>query len=142
MSLVEKVILIAAILMPIIALLIFLPKFLKNKFKNKPQKEKPKAEQNAAQPDEYKPAPTAPAAQNTSHQDDFKDYAERKSKRLTHPKRNFPTPTFADFEGFRPRPIVSGQQNEKTIQEEIKSLSPQLKALIISGALDRKDFDD
>jgi hypothetical protein len=34
------------------------------------------------------------------------------------------------------------QNEEKTISEELQTISPELKALIISGALDRKNFDD
>ena len=34
------------------------------------------------------------------------------------------------------------EKEEKTISEELQTISPELKALIISGALDRKNFDD
>jgi hypothetical protein len=33
------------------------------------------------------------------------------------------------------------QEKPQTVAEEIRSLSPELKALIITGVLDKKDFD-
>ena len=35
----------------------------------------------------------------------------------------------------------TGQENSSSLAEEINSLSPELKALILSGALDKKDYD-
>lgn len=149
MTLVEKVMIILAVLMPVIALMLFLPKVIKNR-RAKPPKERKKKQKPTTPyvaeptPIEAKPKvePTTQKFSSQNHANDFKDFAERKSKRISPPKRNFPTPNFSDFEGFRPRPIMSKQSEQKTVAEEIKSLSPQLKALILSGVLDRKDFED
>ena len=151
MTLIEKIMLILAVLMPIVALIMFLPKIIKSKISKKPKKEKPSKQQT--KPDEPYTSASIPqdTAQTVSptqnnfssmkHADDFKDYATRKSKRTSLPKRNYPSPTFSDFEGFRSFAKPATQQ-EKSVADEIKSLSPQLKALILSGALDRKEFDE
>lgn len=138
MSIIEKILIISASIVPIVALLMFLPKISKF-IKQKKSKKRIKPTQPYVSKLEEK-APTTPAKQ--SHAEDFKDYAMRKSKRISAPKRNFPTANFSNFEGFRPNQTNKPKPKEQTVLEEFKSLSPQLKALILSGALDRKDFDD
>lgn len=144
MTLVEKIMVILACLMPVIALIIFLPKVIKAKQKKGKQlPTQPYVVES--QPVESKPQivqPEKPKLSSHAHANEFADYAANKSRRMARPKANFPPPpNFADFESFRQRPM-SAQKPQKTIRDEINSLSPELKALILSGALDRKDFDD
>ena len=145
MSLIEKVILIIVGLIPLIALMMFLPKIIKNKKTNKPNLETPANAEPKPTPVASQPEPAKKNKENANEFDDFADYANLKKNKVSAPKRNFPKPNYDDFleRYVPPRQMNSNQnQKEKTIKEEFASLSPQLKALIISGALDRKNFDD
>lgn len=140
MSIVEKVILISACVMPILALLFFLPKKLKLK-KSKPTVEK---EETVLKPQTPPPMPQAPQPNNgIGVNEEFKQFAQNKSRQFSAPKRNFPAHDFT-FNSYPDNFAMSKPKakTEKTLLEEINSLSPQLKALILSGAFDRKDFDD
>ena len=53
----------------------------------------------------------------------------------------FPNPFKNDDDQDMPN-FRKHQKQEKTVAEELETISPELKALIISGALDRKNFDD
>ena len=81
---------------------------------------------------------------------DFAEFLKARRRRITpaprdfEPQRDytrFPSPfkddnndeDVSDFRRFR--------RQEKTVSEELETISPELKALIISGALDRKNFD-
>ncbi len=137
MSLIEKIILIIASLLPIVSLMMVLPKIIKRKadkeIPQEPIKEEPKPQPNETATEMPKPKKL----------DDFSDFAEIKKKKVSAPKRNFPKPEFDSFiKDFPPPRRIEPKAQEKSIKEEINSLSPQLKALIISGALDRKYFDN
>ena len=73
--------------------------------------------------------------------DDFRSYLNKR-KETTKPKRIDLPEDFKDKTmPFMPRPGRRGGK-PKTIAEEIKTASPELKALIISGVLGPKDFDN
>ena len=150
MSLIEKVLIILAALMPFVALVLFLPKIIKKKKSKQPKstkKEKPKnLEQkpentvSASTQPPKKPNTVSNKMSTMGHANDFMSYAQKKNERVTAPKRNFPSPTFSDLDFYSPS--MGGNSKTQSISDEIKALSPQLKALILSGALERKDFDD
>ncbi len=148
MSIVEKVLIMSAVLMPFIALVVFLPGVIKNrkikKANSKPEPEPQPIKEPEPEPQPQPVAPTPHKVDSHGHENDFLEYAENKRKRVSAPKRNNPIPNFKDFEGFsKSRPSIRQQPvEEKTIQEEINSLSPSLKALIITGALNKRDFDE
>ena len=144
MSLIEKVILISIGLIPFIALIMFLPKILKNKKANKTIASAEPANEPKTTPTEIQPKQQTPKEKEKKQEfDDFSDYANMKKSKVSAPKRNFPQPKYDDFiERYVPPRQINIIKKEKTIREELDSLSPQLKALIISGALDRKNFDD
>ncbi len=145
MSIVEKVLILSAVLMPFIALIVFLPSWIKNR-KIKKANAKPEPTPQPTKEPEPEPQPVTPTPHKVDshgHENDFLDYAENKRKRVSAPKRNNPIPNFRDFERFsQSRPVVRQPVEEKSIKEEINSLSPSLKALIISGALNKRDFDE
>jgi hypothetical protein len=144
-------------LAPVVALVFVLP--WKKIFTKKVKQPKVK-EQKSAPVEEKKPIPTEtdqPKEQlftprRIERKNEFKhvgafdkefdDYLNLRKNNMSMPERKELPEGFED----KSFPFTSSsrrnQKEEKTIVEEIETLSPELKALIISGALDRKDFDD
>ena len=148
MSNFEIALIILAALIPVIALFMVLPK-IKIKFKKKEKKVEPlktlvdiKSEESK---EEHKIEEKQSEVKNYNvtndiSTDEFKAYLNRR-KEISRPKRIDLPQGFIDrtmpYSRRRNKP-----QKPKTIAEEIQNLSPQAKALIISGALDRKYFDN
>lgn len=134
---------------PIIALIAVFPKV---KFKKKTKKvaepvktyEEIKQEEKQEKPvekeNDTKEFKTS-VLSNEISTDDFESYLEQKKKDVTKPKRiEFPS-DFKDLSmPFEPR-RRSRVQKPKNVSEEIQSLSPELKAMLIAGVLDKKDYD-
>ena len=152
MSRMEMAMIIILCLTPIIALVILLPKKLK--FLKKPKKIKESAEKKEEQQLESE---TPPVEQNEikpeiidtpyvmdSDLDSIRDFA--KNKKTTKPTRKTP-----DLSKLSPHPEFSfrrennfrteRQPEQKSIKEQFDELSPEMKALIMSGAFDRKDYN-
>ncbi len=152
MSRMEMAMIIILCLTPIIALVILLPKKLK--FHKKPKKIKEPAE-NKQEP--QKESENPPVEQNEikpeiidtpyvmdSDLDSIRDFA--KNKKTTKPTRKTP-----DLSKLSPHPEFSfrrennfrteRQPEQKSIKEQFDELSPEMKALIMSGAFDRKDYN-
>ena len=152
MSRMEMAMIIILCLTPIIALVIILPKKLK--FHKKPKKIKESAEKKEEQQLESE---TPPVEQNEikpeiidtpyvmdSDLDSIRDFA--KNKKTTKPTRKTP-----DLSKLSPHPEFSfrrpnnfrteNQTEQKSIKEQFDELSPEMKALIMSGAFDRKDYN-
>ena len=148
----EMAMIIILCLTPIIALVILLPKKLK--FHKKPKKIKESAEKKEEQQLESE---TPPVEQNEikpeisdapyvmdSDLDSIRDFA--KNKKTTKPTRKTP-----DLSKLSPHPEFSfrrennfrteNQTEQKSIKEQFDELSPEMKALIMSGAFDRKDYN-
>ena len=144
----EKLLIIAACAIPIIALSVFMFKRTVEKLKKpKNKKQEPVQPQAEVQKVEEKPKEIEPVVNKNKSvaseisTDDFKAYLNKrkeisKPKKLEHPQ------------GFQDRTMQymptqrSRIRKHKSIAEEIQTLSPELKALILSGALDRRDFED
>lgn len=149
MSKFEIILIIIACAIPVISLLMVLPKKIKSKKKEveqptKTYEELKKEEQKA---EEVKPQEVKKEEKNNLSfdsdisTDEFKSYLDRK-KDITKPKRIELPEGFKDMTSpYRPRRRVRMEKKPENIVEEIQSLSPELKALIFSGALDRKSFD-
>lgn len=148
MSNMEIFIIICVCLIPIVALVILFPKF---KFKKKEKKVKSEVKE---QPTE-KYVPEKPITDETKiskkeesikyEPDNFKDYLKDKSARVSKPQMKFLPEDFRDLSTrYYPnsRFNKTGQGNQQSLAEEINSLSPELKALIFSGALEKKDYDE
>ena len=146
MSIIEKAILIVACLVPLLAFFLILPKILKNR---KSKKLAVKVEQPVEPPKEEivkeQPIPKATNTferKNLAGQNGFKEFLnQRKTTRPVHKETDLDLPPFnSDFESRfrRPRPT---EQETKPLAEQINELSPELKALLFSGALSKKDID-
>ena len=74
--------------------------------------------------------------------DDFKDYINFKRKQTRSPYRiQEPDDIFTE-EYLPPRLRRRHLQSSKSVSEQIKELSPELKAMLLTGVLDKKDYDD
>lgn len=155
MSNIEIAILVISCLIPVIALIIILPKLKKKKSATAPKTdEKPKEVQPSAPILEKKDKPTL---EKTSEQnqdelndevaytsDDFKSYLQEKKQKITRPKRKDELPEFdfEDYDRFKLHQNRSDKTTSKSIADEINDLSPEIKAMIIAGVLDKKDYND
>lgn len=142
----EVFLIICVCLVPIVALIIVLPKKLsKKETKVEPVKEvvkeetKPVAESEKQEPKEKS---ERVIDNNAYTADDFKGYLEEKQKNTTKPNRIVHGKDFKDltFDFPRRTPGYRTLPKAKSMAEQIRDLSPELKALIIAGALDRKEF--
>ncbi len=143
MSNIEIILIIIACLVPVVAFVIILPKHIIKKAKKKPE---PKVEPYVPTAKEEKPAaapqPTGPIEDYKS--DEFKSYFDRRKENLSKPKRNeFDPLRMPPTQGYFPRrPMPFNTKKPQTLCEEIQNLSPELKALIFSGALNKQDYDE
>ncbi len=121
-----------------------MPKKLGKKGKTTAKPEQPKQEPVKETPKQQEKLPEV--EQKTSNLDDAtKAFVE--NRKVNHPAPTFKNvtppplgaytrPTFAP----PPRPVI--KKEEGSIADQINNLSPELKAIIMSGALERKNFDD
>lgn len=148
----EMFMILAACSIPIGAILLFiLKKCLKSIKKDKTKKQqkvesKIETKEIAESPKEVSPEQVKP--EQIKHHtiaseistDDFRSYLNKR-KEISKPKRVELPEDFKDrsmpFMPPRPR-----NRKPKSMAEEIQALSPELKALILSGALERRDFDN
>lgn len=75
-----------------------------------------------------------------SEVEDYKEYAKKKQKDFIPPEfksANSETTTYDDFKSS-----LQEQKLPKVIIKEIKQLSPELKALLFTGALSDKKYED
>ncbi len=133
---------------PVIALIMVFPKI---KFKKKIKKVKEPIKTLADFKEEEKPKEPVvqegpkeiqkPIVSNEISTDDFQNYIERKKQDISKPKRIELPSDFKDMSmPYMPR-RRSRSQKPKNVAEEIKSLSPELKAMLIAGVLDKRDYD-
>ena len=147
MSNIEIATIVISCLIPIVALFIILPKLKKKKSVSVPQAEKSPVE---TKPIELNPEKKEEPKQvelndeTTYTADDFKSYSQDKKQKITPPKRKeeLPDLKFEDYDQFKSHQRWSRTEVQKTIAEEIDSLSPELKTIIVAGVLDKKDYSD
>lgn len=140
----QLIISICAALIPLIAVILMLPKkkSKKNKIKQEPAKEiadkKPKDEQSLnientnKSYDNYK----------KSLDEDFKRYAQQKSYKVSKPsaKPLVDNNPFSRIGLDGPAPSFNTNRKETSVIDEFNGVSDELKTLIISGILDKKDY--
>ena len=133
---------------PFIALLMVLPKKIKKaKEKNKKSVdiktlEDLKKEEKKEEPVENKPEVKKHVAKSEISTDDFKKYLQRR-KPISKPSRMELPKDFVDRTiPYTPRRRRIKNDRPNNLTEEIQNLSPELKALIIAGVLDPKNFDN
>lgn len=155
MSKIELVILILAASIPFFALIFVIPKNLFKNIKEKKGKTKksdPKPVKEESKPTiEEKPKEEPKTTEKPKEPkkdfmfadlstDDFRSYLKERPE-IAKPKRVEHDDGFLDrttpYVPMRPRRPMRPRK-PKNLSEEIKSLSPELKALIIAGILDRK----
>lgn len=130
---------------PFVALMFVLPKIkFKKKVKNiEPQPvktyEEIKKEEQKQEPKE-KVQQTLFANRDITD-DEFKGFINSRHKDISKPQKVDLPDDFLD-RTMPYMPFSKKKKNKhKSVAEELRSLSPELKALIISGALDKKNFD-
>lgn len=149
MSKIEIFLIVGVCLAPIVALLFVLPKKIKKQTKEappttpyvseEPKKEEAPSEQSAK---EVKKDEVVIKNDDIYKTDDFKNYINHKRKQTRSPYRiQEPDDVFTE-EYLPPRLRRKKQQSNKSVSEQIKELSPELKAMLLTGVLDKKDYDD
>jgi len=146
MSNFEIILIVLACAVPVVALIFILPK-IKKKEKTKVETstktyEEIKKEESEKEIIEEKPKEKKIniVPKNDFSPDDFRSYLNNRQRNMSKPSR------IEHPEGFQDRTMpytprrARRAEAQKTIAEEIRSLSPELKALIFTGALDKKDF--
>ena len=73
--------------------------------------------------------------------DEFKDYINFKREQTKSPFR-IQEPNDVFTEDYLPLRLRRKQKEAKSIPEQIKDLSPELKAVLLAGVLDKKDYDE
>lgn len=144
----ETLLIILACAVPVVALLFVLPKFKKKEKKpSAPVKTLEEVKKEEAKV-EVKPEPLkgnrveSSFAKTQFDSDDFKNYINYKQNSVSKPSRvDLPKDYIDRTEPYMPRRRKRAEEKPKTVAEEICSLSPELKALIFTGALDKKYFD-
>ena len=133
--------------MPFLALIFVMPKLKKKEKVQKETKTYEELKQEEKQNDtivEEKPVKEKRVFQTTDFtSEDFQNYLKHKNETTSKPQKIEHNLNFMDntTDYIPTRRKLKLENKPKNIAEEIKSLSPELKALIISGALDKKNFD-
>lgn len=151
MSNFEIFLIVAFCAVPIIAIMFVLPKKLKKEKKQEKKEVKTleqlkKEEQpNQALEEKVEEKKVQPkfVPKSEVSTDDFKSYLEHRKNNITRPSRVELPKDFMDRTSpYIPRRRRRENKKPKTVAEEINSLSPKLKAMIIAGVLERKNFDN
>ena len=146
MTRVEIGIIVVAALIPIIALVILFP--FKKLFKKKGKVVKPAkvAEVKVVEESTPAPVPAQPEYQGITtaslDHDEFLSFLQDKSITVKKPERkeiDFNPGEFND-DIFSLDFVNKNKKVKKTVVQEFQDLSPELKALILSGVLDRRDY--
>ena len=144
MSSFEIFLIVGGCLAPVVALLFVLPK-LKKKAKEPPvtteyKPEKP-VEEKKEELKDTKSVVRKPE-QEVIKTSEFQDYLTYKRNNMSKPIRLNDPDIFTD--DYIPSRLRRKQQKQetKTIAEQIYSLSPELKIMMLSGVFNKKDFDE
>ena len=142
----EIFLIVAMCSVPVVALFFVVPKLKKKQKKEKVVEKKVVEEVKKEETPKISEEPKQKAVrpiENSFTSEDFKGYLNKRQNETTKPKRVELPEDFIDrTEDFFPRRRRRIAEKPKTVAEEIRNLSPELKALIISGVLDKKDFDN
>lgn len=139
----ELCLIVCALLMPIVAFIFVNPKSTKEKITTKAKKEQPKSLENPNIEEKPKPKPEKkkPVFEPVEcSPDEFKGYLEKKHENVSKPKEKFIEHdagiSIDEFISHR-RPLNMDKQETNSLED----LSPELKAMLMVGILDRKHFD-
>ena len=142
MSEFEIAVLVIACIVPLVSYI-----FVKPKRKKKEKKETSLKNDQEVKVEEKV---VEPKVQETKQKEDIdlfdkeiQSYAEYKKKNISKPERIKTPVNFKDVTmPYIPQRKRISKTKPKNIVEEIHSLSPELKAMIFSGVLDKKNFDE
>ena len=146
MTSVEIGMIVIAALIPIVALVILFPFTRKKKEKPAPKSTVVEEIKSEPKPPVEEFVPSSDGLKTASlEEDDFLAYLKDKSSKVNKPERkemefnlgDIDDDIFSDMDFPRPRRKA---KKEQTLSEQIQGLSPELKALILTGVLDRKDY--
>ena len=150
MSKIEIILIVLACAVPLMALIFVAPKFKKKEkakvevptktYEEIKKEESPKVEEKVEPVKEKKVAPKFTSTDFGPN--DFRSYLNHKQQSTSKPTRvNLPAGFQDKTMPYMPRRGRAMRSKPKTVAEEIRMLSPELKALIFTGALDKKDFE-
>ena len=149
MSHFEMFLIIMVLAVPVIALFFVFPK-KRNKEKTENKKVEPVKTYEDLKKEEVKETPVAEVVLPKTNiedefgltQKDFESYVDWKSKQTTKPNHvELPHGFVGNTMPYIPNRKRKTDDKPQNLTEEIQNLSPELKALIIAGVLDPKNFD-
>lgn len=146
MSWVEICLIVCAVLVPVVALFMVLPKIKGKKAKaEQPKQEKvaekvepkPKEQTKEEKPKEGKiNQPIFESSQYSA--DDFKDYLKERNKNIETPKLKQQPKDFKDMSLGLDEYMKLKQMPKQDILDEINKMSPEMQAIVFAGLLDKK----
>ena len=148
MSRIELTMVICLILIPIIALVIVLPKKIHFKKKEKQPKQREFKADNSPKLEKTEQPKAEQVYQSEYKSDDIdlgniRSYVTEKKKTNPPVRKNPITDLdFGEYMPLRREVSTKTQKQDLTIREQFDALTPEMKALILSGAFDKKDYDD
>lgn len=146
MSWVEICLIVCAVLVPVVALFMVLPKIKGKKVKTEQPKQekvaekvepKPKEQTKEEKPKEGKiNQPIFESSQYSA--DDFKDYLKERNKNIETPKLKQQSKDFKDMSLGLDEYMKLKQMPKQDILDEINKMSPEMQAIVFAGLLDKK----
>lgn len=146
MSWVEICLIVCAVLVPVDALFMVLPKIKGKKAKTEQPKQekvaekvepKPKEQTKEEKPKEGKiNQPIFESSQYSA--DDFKDYLKERNKNIETPKLKQQPKDFKDMSLGLDEYMKLKQMPKQDILDEINKMSPEMQAIVFAGLLDKK----
>lgn len=143
MSIIENILIIGALSVPIIALIAVKPRFKKHLIppETMPYTSTDKDKEEKKEIINDQPVQREKIIDNDLDSLDFKDYLKEKKSKTALPKRNVLLDGFEDRTMPYRRHENKGNQENKSVKDQINSLSPEVLTIILSGTLDRRYFD-
>lgn len=146
MSWVEICLIVCAVLVPVVALFMVLPKIKGKKAKTEQLKQekvaekvepKPKEQTKEEKPKEGKiNQPIFESSQYSA--DDFKDYLKERNKNIETPKLKQQPKDFKDMSLGLDEYMKLKQMPKQDFLDEINKMSPEMQAIVFAGLLDKK----
>lgn len=146
MSWVEICLIVCAVLVPIVALFMVLPKIKGKKAKvEQPKQEKvaekvePKAAEQAKEEKPNEGKKIQPVFESSQYSaNDFKDYLKERNKNIETPKLKQKPKDFKDLSLGLDEYMKLKQKPKQDLLDEINKMSPEMQAIVFAGLLDKK----
>ena len=144
MSWVEICLIVCAVLVPVVALFMVLPKIKGKKAKTEQTKQEKVAEkvEPKEQTKEEKPKEgkiNQPIFESSQYSaDDFKDYLKERNKNIETPKLQQQPKDFKDMSLGLDEYMKLKQMQKQDFLDEINKMSPEMQAIVFAGLLDKK----